>query len=120
MNYEIAIELKAAGFPNIKDLQHRQGREFIPSDGSVPVYSLGDAADVEDWFVPTLEELIEACGQRFQDLCLLGEAGQFQWYCSITKESDGEHMRHYGTTPTEAVSRLWLALNKKGKPRSDA
>jgi hypothetical protein len=29
MNYELAQELKDAGFPNIKDLQHRQGREFI-------------------------------------------------------------------------------------------
>jgi hypothetical protein len=115
MNYDLAKELKAAGFPNIKDLQHREGREFIPSDGSVPVYSLGDAANVDNWFVPTLEELIGACGERFQDLCLLGEGGQFQWYCSITKGSDGEYVRYYGGTPTEAVSRLWLALDKNAK-----
>jgi hypothetical protein len=35
MNYELAHELKDAGFPNIKDLQHRQGREFIlPTEAS--------------------------------------------------------------------------------------
>jgi len=60
MNHDLAKELKAAGFPNIKDLQHRQGREFIPPNGTVRVYSLGDAADVENWFIPTLEELIAA------------------------------------------------------------
>jgi hypothetical protein len=86
MNYQIAIELKSAGFPNIKDLQHRQGREFIPSDGSMPVYSLGDAADVKNWFVPTLEELIEACGQRFQDLCCWAKPANFNGIAQLLKK----------------------------------
>ena len=84
MNYDLAKELKAAGFPNIKDLQHREGREFIPLDGSVPVYSLGDAADVQNWFVPTLEELIAACGERF--LTLGRSMGK--WYASGTPHRD--------------------------------
>jgi hypothetical protein len=61
VNLELAQELKEAGFPNIKECQRRQGREFIILDGSVPVYSLGDAEYVDDSFVPILEELIEAC-----------------------------------------------------------
>jgi len=41
---ELAKELKSAGFPNIQDVQHRQGREFLTPDGLISVYSLGEAA----------------------------------------------------------------------------
>jgi hypothetical protein len=60
MPHTIAKELKDAGFPNIQDVQHRQGREFVTPDGRVSVYSLGEIAPTEDWFIPTLKELIEA------------------------------------------------------------
>ena len=58
MFLELAKELRNAGFPNIEDLQHRQGRQFLASDGGVSVYSLGELAPPENWFIPTLEELI--------------------------------------------------------------
>jgi len=61
MFLELANELRNAGFPNIQDLQHRQGRQFLASDGHVSFYSLGDLALSGNWFIPTLEELIEAC-----------------------------------------------------------
>ena len=32
---ELAKELNSAGFPNIQDVQHRQGREFLTPDGRV-------------------------------------------------------------------------------------
>ena len=64
----LAKELRNAGFPNIQDLQHRQGRQFLASDGRVSVYSLGELAPPENWFIPTLEELIEACGKNFGSL----------------------------------------------------
>jgi hypothetical protein len=35
MLQELAKELNGAGFPNIQDLQHRQGREFLTPDGRV-------------------------------------------------------------------------------------
>ena len=41
MLQELAKELNGAGFPNIQDVQHRQGREFLTPDGRVSVYSLG-------------------------------------------------------------------------------
>ena len=64
MLLELAKELRNAGFPNIQDLQHRQGRQFVASDGRVSVYSLGELAPPENWFIPTLEELIEVCEKR--------------------------------------------------------
>ena len=33
-------------------------------DGRVSVYSLGEIAPTEDWFIPTLKELIEACEKK--------------------------------------------------------
>ena len=109
MNYELAQELKDAGFPNITYLQHRQGREFILPDGSVPVYSLGDADNVRDWFIPILEELIEACGEKFDRLVACHDKGA--WDATSEKDSDGFCKRASGKTPTEAVARLWLALH---------
>ena len=109
MNYELAQELKDAGFPNIKDLQHRQGREFILPDGSVPVYSLGNAENVKGWFVPILEELIEACSKNFDRLLAYHDTGD--WEATSEKDSDGFCKSASGKTPTEAVARLWLALH---------
>src|ERR1700680_1367863 len=102
MNYELAQELKDAGFPNIKDLQHRQGREFILPDGSVPVYSLGNAQHAKDWFIPILEEHIEACGEKFDRLPAYHDTGD--WEATSEKNSDGFFKSASGKTPTEAVA----------------
>ncbi len=48
MPHTIAKELKDAGFPNIQDVQHRQGREFVTPDGTVSVYSVGEIAPAEE------------------------------------------------------------------------
>src|SRR5450756_2450371 len=80
MLQELAKELNNAGFPNIQDVQHRQGREYLTPDGSVSVYSLGEAAPTEDWFLPTLSELIAACGEKFFSLIL--DCGK--WRCTAS------------------------------------
>ena len=106
MLQELAKELKSAGFPNIQDVQHRQGREFLTPDGLVSVYSLGEAAPTDDWFLPTLSELIASCGEKFSSLIL--DCGK--WRCTA---SGYEGYDDLYSTPSEAVARLWLALNKK-------
>ena len=103
------VLLVLPAFPNIKDLQHRQGREFILPDGSVPVYSIGDAQNVNAWFIPILEELIEACGEQFDRLVAYHNKGA--WNAISEKDSDGFFKSASGKTPTEAVARLWLALH---------
>jgi hypothetical protein len=103
---ELAKELHGAGFPNISDIQHRQGREFLTREGRVAVYSLGEAASPEDWFLPTLSELIVACGESFSSLIL--ESGK--WRCTASAYDGYDHLY---STPSEAVAHLWLALNKK-------
>ena len=105
----LAKELRNAGFPNIQDLQHRQGRQFLASDGRVSVYSLGELAPPENWFIPTLEELIEACGDKFGELMLMVGGSGGKW--RATSEDGRSHLR--GHSPTEAVARLWLALHPR-------
>jgi hypothetical protein len=113
MLFALATELRDAGFPNIQDVQHRQGREFVTPEGRVSVYSLGQIAPTQDWFIPTLEEIIVACGKEFEALrhdgALTTDDGS-EW-CADRIEN-GRIETHIGKTPTEAVARLWLALKK--------
>lgn len=83
--YELALELKKAGFPQLEE---------------------GDYVSI-----PSLEQLIEACGEKLNGLINKG---------GVWIATGGEHRGFYGDdfvpvgkTPTEAVARLWLALNKK-------
>lgn len=103
MTYELALKLKEAGFPGSSEWEtaevHDVGTSMVKGDMS------------EFSFVPTLEELIEACGERFRGL----EAGDWRaedksviWYAKSKSEVIVE-----GSTPTEAVAKLWLVLNKK-------
>jgi len=83
MPHTIAKELKDAGFPNIQDVQHRQGREFVTPDGRVSVYSLGEIAPTEDWFIPTLKELIEACEKNKGCDHFILEHSQLGWFATV-------------------------------------
>lgn len=99
MNYELAKKLKDAGFP-FKPV----GEHFNAGGKATQAFTFDNQSV---WFEPTLSELIEACGGVFEDLCLLGEGREFQWYCTT---QEGE--RIYGSAPEEAVARLWLEINK--------
>jgi hypothetical protein len=98
MNYELAKQLKDIGFPQGGD------GKWIGSPDAL-VWRNDDRA-----YVPTLEELIEACGHDFSTLVL--EAANDErnlWRATGTGYSE------YQTypSPTEAVARLWLALYAK-------
>jgi len=104
MNDELAKELKDAGFAFHKT-------------AAGPVVFIGEEA----FATPTLEELILACGNKLLVLQHTPsnyygdpESAPMDWFAL-----GGEDPRNYfsfqqcGHTPTEAVARLWLALNKK-------
>ena len=112
MSLELAKELRNAGFPNIQDLQHRQGRQFLASDGGVSVYSLGELAPPENWFIPTLEELIEVCEKKegCDHFSLDLSRG---WFASIEAQDEQTYNGSHQPTAEEAVARLWLALKKQ-------
>ena len=90
MKYELAKELKDGGFP--QNPFHHPG-----------MYSYETKGGEGRAYAPTLEELIEACGESFEMFDRFGKG----W------RAVGANSTAYGATPTEAVARLWLALNKK-------
>ena len=121
MDYNLAKELRDSGFK-----QDRNGFMLIPHpkpfstcsrttksfyDGVVPESEQNIYG--KDLYEPSLSELIEACGD---DFCFTLEINLFdkKWYAY-----DWDHQGHNyfykgeGSTPSEAVARLWLAINKK-------
>lgn len=112
MNYELAKELKEAGFP-----QELEGK-FINSESDIleTIYRDGSV------YLPTLSELIEACGDGFWELGKkpLGELDpdyRKDWETKGFSGKVGEQRMHEtrGSTPEEAVAKLWLALNNRDK-----
>jgi len=100
MNYELAKKLKDAGFE-----QYGNGTLAVCPPGSTE-------ADIA--YIPTLEELIEACGDGFD--ALFGPYSSLNnhegvrirdWRCDSTGSSTAT-----GKTAKEAVANLWLALNR--------
>jgi hypothetical protein len=95
MDYKLALQLKEAGYQQ-KHLQN-------PKDFD------GHLSDIS--YIPTLEELVDACGDMFGKL----EKVNNLWKASYPLISAPRlpNIPDLGSTPTEAVARLWLELNKK-------
>lgn len=91
MNYELARELKDAGFPQEVTAQY-------------------DASTYHDnTYLPTLRELIEA---------VLKGRGGLVLHLNVQFESAVAGLEGWyedGSTPEEAVAKLWLALNPAQK-----
>lgn len=100
MNYELAKELKDAGFPQ-GGVNRERG--FNIDTGEPIMY-------------PRLSELIEACGEPFYSLHAADGWDGKEWFASLNHDSRkliASNAKCSGKTPEEAVARLWLALNKK-------
>jgi hypothetical protein len=59
--------------------------------------------------LPTLSELIKACGSK---TFWLFTEGDIEWNAMLTHPSEPGEIG-FGPTPEEAVANLWLALNRK-------
>lgn len=59
---------------------------------------------------PELEELIEACGEDFEDIRHIKRTGVDYWLAECTNRLG---ICAQSSTPSDAVARLWLALNKR-------
>lgn len=101
MTYELAKELKEAGYPQ------REPNSPEPHDRYCG-YGLGFCFD-DGVYCPSLSELIVACGDGFYSLIYVMRN---DWRCF--SERDGDYIDIAdGKTPEEAVARLYLALHKK-------
>ena len=105
MDYSLAKELKDGGFP-----QTGNGR-WIGSPSKL-VWRSGDRV-----YVPTLDELIEACEREGYFNFELGHFNE-QWSARIVENSSTKRLKDcfvfgHGPNRIEAVARLWLALYAK-------
>jgi len=111
MNYELARKLKEAGFAYDKDLDIR-GEQASPSGKGSWLYGSKGVPSDEMVYVPTLSELIEACGDRFHSLHQMNDGSKIWWNAHGIENQFGKTSRS-GDTPDVAVANLWLALNEK-------
>lgn len=95
MTYALAKQLKDAGFECANS-------KFYNAE-------IGVAPD------PTLSELIEACGESLRYLQRIENGGWFAGTHDSHESGIGlpDSNVWRGSTPEEAVTNLWLALNKK-------
>lgn len=117
IDFELAKELKAAGWPQtfpMKDGFYNSEGKFIETkvnDGSTWAYT----EFTSGYASPTLEELIEACGNRV-GFFRISDTECNAWKGEFPKADPDEVPQIFtGSTPTEAVARLWLALQNHGK-----
>lgn len=113
MTYELAKQLKDAGFPQ------RHSTHAYCLDGKHIAW-MTDAFDPkedqcmhcgrgEHILIPTLSELIEACGDRFGSL--VNELHEIIRWSAFGNDVYSNSVE-VGKTPEEAVAKLWLELNK--------
>ena len=116
MTYELCKELKDAGFPQGNNIAW--GKYYITSTA---IGTLEEIARLrtknsslipsnEFIYIPTLSELIEACGKGFLDLCRATDVntGKTVWIVHSNMIEKGQG----STTPENAVAYLWLQLNR--------
>jgi hypothetical protein len=104
--FEIAKRLKDAGFPQ----RHSSGTAFNEQGLTIQLVNGRQwTANCADVSIPTLNELIKACGEKFGGLEHLPNEGRNK-YRAYTQPNG---LSGYGETIEEAVARLWLVLNKK-------
>ncbi len=104
MNYELAKKLKEAGFP-----QSEYWGDVTDTNDKV----VGFVSEYGMHTVPTLSELIEACVTNKEERCIYRL--DYDWFEKQWRANAGtvdEHFAGYGSTPEEAVAKLYLELNK--------
>ena len=120
MTYELARQLKDAGFPQKGSWEDHEGlRYWSTYDGGAsekhPEIINADEANfgfMENlYYIPTLDELIEACGEGFGELAYYGNNKWGATPMSFKSEKEKDYVD--GKTPTEAVANLWLKLQEK-------
>jgi len=116
MNYELAKKLKDAGFPQTFSYRPRMCDEVYFDGGVIGLRQEGK----EYIYIPTLSELIEACGDGFGYLVRFPDGTKWRveknrkWEAiGYPKSYDCNKTSFYKKTPEEAVANLWLELNKK-------
>ena len=110
ISYELAKQLKDAGFP-------QTGHGLFWIDGYNVAQWLSRPQDhFIRAYVPTLSELIEACGEKFVSLYKDGDGWRAHGKAPLEADCHDDDCcgdLETGMSAEEALAHLWLALNKK-------
>lgn len=107
IDYTLAKRLKDNGFPQFC---FRSQTYFDERGIAVICEETGDLEDNE-YYIPSLEGAIEACGENFWGLTKLKLHPDLGW--KAEQYVVGSSIEALGKTSLEAVLNLWLALNPK-------
>lgn len=123
MDYKICKRLKDAGFPQKKI---EAGDDVFVDENSKQQWNenIGVVNIIKEAIrIPTLSELIDACGDGFDSLERYSSGKRWRcvkWIKHIYKCDDGKSRygclwkgKTWGFTPEEAVANLYLALHEK-------
>ena len=106
MDYKLAKKLKDEGFS-------QQGKgDKIPDQEDM----IAGLKIVQAIYVPTLFELIKACGEKFDKLFYRPQNKDAQWFAARVWEGPVTSIQvpmSKGSTAEEAVAKLWLSLKNK-------
>ncbi len=110
ISYELAKELKAAGFP--------QGlRECVHGNGVMDLDGTCGCGEEDLVSTPILSELITTCGKPFGRLRKWEDEYGIKWFASagdcIDPVRDFWEIDKSGDSPEEAVAQVYLLLNQK-------
>lgn len=105
MNYELAKKLKEKGFPQ------KLGTSWICQHEHDNPKGHKVTEDCDKCYLPTLSELIDACGFNFYALSKrYYEKLTYLWYAETSYGIEKEPEIGTGKTPEEAVAHLYLAI----------
>jgi len=103
ISLKLAKQLKDVGFTQEGD------GEMVKYDCEMKEqFLIAENTGVEDIYIPTLSELIEECGEEFDELVRLSE----EWIAR-GNYSNNDGIKVFAKTPEEAVAKLYLKLNDK-------
>jgi hypothetical protein len=107
MNYELVKQLEEAGFCVEHDIDSEH-----PYCHKCEWYET--KSGMEEPCVPTLSELIEACGVCLSHIKRIEDTWWAVSHCEHEEHQwNGNNHEECGVTPDEAVAKLYLALNSK-------
>lgn len=114
ISYELAKELKEAGFPQKVDWEDysfdRDGYLFLQS---ITTEHLPD----QDCLCPNLSQLIQWCGEELECIYRTCNSDQslLHWSAFAFSPLDKPIILGKGESPEEAVARLGIAIHKKNE-----
>ena len=104
LTYEDCKELKDAGFKSYHQMDMDTGSWCVNCSWNEDRPEKG----FKDMCFPSLEELINACGNKFHGIYTRNKEWVSHGFLS-KKEFDDKYC--YGSTPSQAVKNLWIAIN---------